>query len=291
MAEGATLLQLFEADTAGAYRVTGPACISLSGGRSSGMCTSKVIEAHGGQLPLDVHVLFANTGKERPETLDFVRECGERWGVRVVWLEYDGRDGKRDFREVTYETASRDGQPFEALINSKGAVPNLTSRWCTSVLKVRRIRAWMRAQGYEHWTDVVGLRADEPARVSKRRAASDDEVDYALPLADAGVTVDDVRAFWSAQPFDLRLHDGGGNCDFCHMKMAGTLLREARRDPAGVAWWSLMERRTGRRFAKGYSYDDLLAAATVPVERLTGQAKALALAESTEAAMPCACTD
>jgi 3'-phosphoadenosine 5'-phosphosulfate sulfotransferase (PAPS reductase)/FAD synthetase len=289
MSAGATLLQLFEGDTAGAYRVSGPACVSFSGGRTSAFMLAQILDASGGSLPPDVHVLFANTGKERPETLDFVRECGEHWGVDIVWLEYDGRGGRLDYREVSFETASRDGQPFEVLINHRGAVPNLVSRWCTSVLKVDRIRAWMRGRGYEHWVDLVGLRADEPARASKRRAACDDEVDYALPLADAGVTVEDVRAFWRAQPFDLRLESNEGNCDLCHMKMAGTLRGLIARDPSAAAWWSLMEQRTGRRFAKGYSYDDLLAAATVPVERLTGRAKALA--ESTEAAMPCACTD
>lgn len=218
MAErGATLMSLLggDSDDLGAYRIRGPACVSFSGGRTSGYMLARILEAHGGLLPIDVHVLFANTGRERPETLEFVRECGEHWGVDIVWLEYAGDGGRRAYREVDYASASRNGEPFEALINHRGAVPNLTSRWCTSELKVNRIRAWMRARGYEHWTDVVGLRADEPRRVTKRRAASDDEVDYALPLADAGVTVDDVRAYWRAQPFDLRVHEGGGNCDAC----------------------------------------------------------------------------
>ena len=34
-----------------------------------------------------------NTGKEMPQTLDFVQECGERWGLAIVWLEQNrGRD-------------------------------------------------------------------------------------------------------------------------------------------------------------------------------------------------------
>ena len=64
----------------------------------------RVLDAYGGQLPADVHVLFANTGKERPETLDFVRDCAVNWGVNIVWLERDGGapEGAR-FREVEYE--------------------------------------------------------------------------------------------------------------------------------------------------------------------------------------------
>lgn len=70
------------------YRLDTPAVVSFSGGRTSGMMLWHVIEAFGGTLPDDVKVVFANTGKERPETLDFVERCSQRWGVPVVWLEY-----------------------------------------------------------------------------------------------------------------------------------------------------------------------------------------------------------
>jgi 3'-phosphoadenosine 5'-phosphosulfate sulfotransferase (PAPS reductase)/FAD synthetase len=64
------------------YKIEGPAVISFSGGRTSAYMLRKVLDAHEGELPPDVFVVFADTGKERPETLDFVRECSKRWGVR-----------------------------------------------------------------------------------------------------------------------------------------------------------------------------------------------------------------
>lgn len=70
---------------------------------------------------------------------------------------------------------------------------------------------------------------------------------------------------------------------------AQQLVAALLRDPSVAGWWSLMERRTGRRFASAYSYDDLRAVALLPADRLTGRARALA--ENTDAAMPCACTD
>jgi len=197
------------------YFARGPACISFSGGRTSGYLLWQVLDAHGGTLPDDVHVVFANTGRERDETLDFVFACSVRFGVPITWVEYDGREGRLDFREVDAQTCSRDGEPFERLTDHKNALPNLTGRWCTQTLKVDRIRAFMRSRGYTEWTDFVGLRADEPGRVTKRRAAADDEVSYALPLYDAGVTEPMVRAFWRAQPFDLQLESNEGNCDLC----------------------------------------------------------------------------
>ena len=57
------------------YRVPRPAVVSFSGGRTSGYLLKHVLDAYGGQLPGDVSVVFANTGMERPETLDFVDTC------------------------------------------------------------------------------------------------------------------------------------------------------------------------------------------------------------------------
>lgn len=70
------------------YRLDPPAVVSFSGGRTSGYMLWHILESFGGKLPEDVRVVFCNTGKERPETLDFVERCGQRWGVPIVWLEY-----------------------------------------------------------------------------------------------------------------------------------------------------------------------------------------------------------
>lgn len=57
------------------YFITGPALISFSGGRTSGYMLRHILDAHDGTLPDDVVVTFANTGKEREETLRFVHDC------------------------------------------------------------------------------------------------------------------------------------------------------------------------------------------------------------------------
>ena len=44
------------------YLITGPAQIGISGGRTSGHMVYKILEAHGGALPSDVHLFFQNTG-------------------------------------------------------------------------------------------------------------------------------------------------------------------------------------------------------------------------------------
>jgi len=222
------------------YLIKGPAKISFSGGRTSGLMLWNVLQAHGGRLPDDVHVLFANTGKERPETLDFIHEIETRWRVDVVWVERADNDA--GFIEVNHKTAARDGAPFAQLIRERNFLPNPVTRFCTQELKIRVMKAWMLARGYEHWTNVVGLRADEPRRVSRIRASNEkDRWDVSLPLSDAGVSVADVDAFWAAQPFDLGLRKWEGNCDLCFLKGRAKRTRIMRDNPGSPDWWIDME--------------------------------------------------
>lgn len=212
------------------FEIEGPACISFSGGRTSGYMLRRILDA--GLRP-DVHVLFADTGKERAETYDFVRECGERWGVPIHWVAREAPPGV---------------SPFEQLISDRSYLPNPVMRFCTQELKIRPMKEWMLARGYEHWTNVVGIRADEPRRVAKMRAGNRERWEVALPLAEAGVTEAEVLAFWKAQPFDLQLQTWEGNCDLCFLKATAKRQRIMRDRPDLATWWIEQERRTGATF-------------------------------------------
>jgi 3'-phosphoadenosine 5'-phosphosulfate sulfotransferase (PAPS reductase)/FAD synthetase len=230
------------------FRLEGPAVISFSGGRTSGYMLWKIVQAHGGSLPPDVVVCFANTGKEMPETLDFVNECGERWGVHVVWLEYEGRETPANrWRVVTYETADRVGKPYEALTAQKAYLPNPVTRFCTSELKIRPMKLFaQQVLGWTDWTVALGYRADEPRRVAKLRAPHKEPFDRCAPLAEAGIAVGEVGAFWTAQPFDLRLPNMNGktmhgNCDLCFLKGGNQVLSLIREKPERAIWWMNQE--------------------------------------------------
>jgi len=99
------------------FKIIEPTVISFSGGRTSAFMLFKVLEAHDGILPAEAIVCFANTGKEEEATLEFVHDCALNWNVPIVWLEYQTE--KPNFRLVHYENASRNGEPFEDLINKK----------------------------------------------------------------------------------------------------------------------------------------------------------------------------
>lgn len=242
------------------YLIAGPAMISFSGGRTSAYMLHQVICAHGGELPSDVVVAFANTGKEREETLRFVHECGSQWGVRVHWLEW--RDGRPGFEEVGFNSASRDGEPFSALIAKKQRLPNWKERWCTDFMKVRTITAFAQSIGFEpgQYTEVIGLRHDEGYRILKGIANAEKHGRRCVyPLARAKVRKADVMAFWSAQEFDLGLEPWEGNCDFCFLKGRGIRKRLIRERPSVAAWWAQMEAQQGGFFDRRDLVADLIA--------------------------------
>ncbi len=156
------------------------------------------------------------------------------------------------------------GNPFLDLCMIKGRFPSRKAQFCTQELKLAPMKAWMLSMGYGHWTNVVGIRADEPRRVAKMRAAdgSKERWDVALPLAEAGVTVKDVNAFWAAQPFDLELRPWEGNCDLCFLKGQKKRIRIMEDRPDLAAWWVEQERRIGAKFrADSPSYAALLESA------------------------------
>ena len=109
------------------FKISQPTCISFSGGRTSAYLLWRVLQANGG-LPADTVVCFANTGKEVEATLRFVRDCAEHWQVPIHWLEY--RPSEPGFVVVDFDTASRAGEPFEALIRKRQYLPNPVARGC-----------------------------------------------------------------------------------------------------------------------------------------------------------------
>jgi 3'-phosphoadenosine 5'-phosphosulfate sulfotransferase (PAPS reductase)/FAD synthetase len=223
------------------FLITEPTCISFSGGRTSAYMLYKVLEAGGGQLPSDAVVCFANTGKEDEATLKFVYDCSVNWNVPITWVEY--RDADPAFAVVNYETASRNGEPFEALIRKRQYLPNPVTRFCTSELKIRSIHKYLKSIG---WTDHnetmdwIGMRADEQRRAAKIVDKS------RMPLVAAGVTKETVGEFWRNQSFDLELPNINGvtyhgNCDLCFLKGGSQVLSLIAEKPERGIWWARME--------------------------------------------------
>lgn len=229
------------------FKIDGPTAISFSGGRTSAYMLWRVLQSNDG-LPKNAVVCFANTGREEEDTLQFVRDCQERWNVPINWIEY--RNDENGYALVNFQTASRNGEPFEAIIKKRNYLPNPVTRFCTVELKIRAMHKHLKKLEWEEWDQFIGIRADEQRRVSKIRARGHStkttRETMCMPLADAGISVHDVNNFWNQQPFNLQLatYNGrtlAGNCDLCFLKPANQVLTLIKEKPERAVWWAKME--------------------------------------------------
>jgi hypothetical protein len=259
-------------------------------------------------------VVFANTGKERQETLDFVREVSLRWGVEIVWLEYHripaaeipagvfptkkrnenleekAEAGETDhwFRMVDFATAARNGEPFDELLEWMPSLPNAAGRACSAFLKIRTVNRYLFSIGAKEIRHAIGIRKDEEQRALDITATCEAFVDPYFPLVESGETELGVNAFWQAQPFDLALAQYEGNCDLCFLKRLAKRVRIARERPELVAWWKRWEERranagTGSVFKTGQPL--------TRIERLARQGTIDLGGLEDDVDLPCSCAE
>lgn len=220
--------------------------INFSGGRTSAYMTKRLID----EGLTDYIVTFQNTGKEMPQTLDFINECDKRWNLNIVWLEYRFGNG---VEIVTYETASRDGRPFaEAIAHKNFFLPNQRIRYCTQLMKIDTLRRYLKSIGITEYTNFNGIRYDEPRRWNKIKES---DFDVELPLVKWGITKKDVLDWWQTQDFDLKVNEPYGNCDCCFLKGKGKLAIIAKEKPELFDWWINQEKTS--TFKKDISYKQI----------------------------------
>lgn len=202
---------------------------SFSGGESSAEMAIRVKER---LRPDDaLRVVFSNTGKEDERTLVFIDRCDREYELGVVWVESVVNPRPRNVtthRVVTFETATRDGSLFEAMIRKYG-IPNKGFPHCTRELKLRPMASYLASIGWAPgtYTTCIGLRDDERDRFDADARAKR----YVYPLAQAGMRKADVHRAWDARPFQLGLREHEGNCTSCWKKSFRKLMTLAVEQP------------------------------------------------------------
>jgi len=230
--------------------------LSFSGGETSAYMTKWCLENLKDEY--EMVVVFANTGEEREETLEFVDRCDKHFGFDVVWVEavVHHEKGKGvTHRVVNFDTASRNGEPFEEMIKKYG-IPNQAYPHCTRSLKTDPMLDYMRdwctrkdwnVASYaeykmllKHGKDAtekmtswkpdyytaIGIRLDEFDRMN----ANAEKNKYLYPLVDNRITKKHINAFWDSMPFRLQLKGYEGNCKACWKKSDRKLFTLALED-------------------------------------------------------------
>lgn len=220
--------------------------INFSGGRTSAYMTKRLID----EGLTDYLITFQNTGKEMPETLDFINQCDKKWNLNIIWLEYRQ---PASFEIVNYKSASRNGRPFTELLNQRpSGIPNQYFRFCTMELKINTLKRYLKSKGITEYISYNGIRYDEPHRWSKAQENTE------LPLVKWKITKKDVIEFWNKQNFDLKINEPYGNCDCCFLKGKGKLMKIAKERPELLQYWIEIEKNSGRTFKKDISYQQIL---------------------------------
>lgn len=182
-------------------------------------------------------------------------------------------------------------------------------------------------KGGVEYVALVGLRADEPARVGrvKERNAGPEASGYEgehvyMPLVDMHVAADDVNAFWERQEWDLSLPPDSGlsNCVYCFLK-GGATLRKVHREmegvketglagygpvkgtPCDIAWWQRIEEDYGRDLVAeerviqsselAHDFLGFFGAGSEFSYRVLHEADEATLEQFDESLLPCDCTD
>jgi 3'-phosphoadenosine 5'-phosphosulfate sulfotransferase (PAPS reductase)/FAD synthetase len=225
--------------------------ISFSGGRTSGYMTKKILDTKSSDY--DIKVIFANTGFENEATLQFVHDCDTHFGFNTVWIEgvtNPEYGAGMTHKVVTFETASRLGEPFEAMIKKYG-ISNLEAPHCTRNLKRVPIQSYLKSIGWgvRDYDLAIGIRTDELRRVKDDKSRS-----VVYPLVDWFPSdKQDVLDWWEDQKFDLQLLEHQGNCKTCWKKSFAKLMRLHDEDRSQFDFFERMEEkypRVGAEFAK-----------------------------------------
>lgn len=220
--------------------------ISFSGGRTSAYMMWWLYNEWKDRDNWEMVTVFANTGKEVEGTLFFVDECSQEWGIPIVWVEAKCKDKNGvPFSEkgwsvkhkiITYETASRKGEPFEEMISILG-IPCQTAPFCSPQLKREPIKSFAKSIGWEDFYTAIGVRFDEQNRVNDNWISN--KIMYPL-IFNNPTTKRQVKEWWDKQSFDLNIHPDEGNCDNCWKKDFPRLARNMVRVPKTFDWWEEM---------------------------------------------------
>lgn len=219
--------------------------VSFSGGETSAFM-AWWLKKHKSK-EYDMIFVFANTGQEREETLQFVNWCDKQFELNIYWIETYVWHGERKgsgYSNTTYKLAKRDGEPFEAMIKKYG-IPNTAYPHCTRELKTNPIHALAKALGWKDYYTAIGIRVDEIDRLDKNRV----EKRFIYPLAQKEfipMTKPKINFWWKNQPFKLPLKGYQGNCITCWKKSDRKLYTIAQESERNFVFMGAMEAKYGK---------------------------------------------
>lgn len=216
--------------------------VSFSGGETSAYMLWWILKNWANKY--EIKVVFANTGQENEETLLFVEKCSKYFDVEVIWVEAvvnpENRKGTTH-KVVNFETASRNGEPFEAVI-AKYGIPNPATPHCNREMKLNTINSYMKSIGWKKYYSAIGIRVDEFDRMNAKR--KEKRLLYPL-ISEKPMSKAKINQWWNLQPFRLELKGYQGNCKTCWKKSDAKLYTLINENRSQFDFFEQMENKYG----------------------------------------------
>lgn len=249
--------------------------VTVSGGRSSAMM-ARHIQTSEKYKDFEKIYVFANTGQERVETIDFLKNIVKYWKIDLHIVEAVGSDVMGvgiNYKLVDFDTLSMNSEPFEAVIRHKNkgifdGLPNQESPYCSENLKTIPCKKFCdEIFGVNNYIKAIGYRKEDmPRRITFAEAKIDKTRIFPL-LTDFYVPIDnlELNRWWDKQPFKLGIHGKLGNCELCWKKSKNTLIDNIRYGTRSIDWWQRMEDKYGNTaFRERLSINNLVKLAEQP---------------------------
>ena len=249
--------------------------VTISGGRSSAMA-ARYIQTSEKYKDYEKLYVFANTGQERPETIQFLKDIVNFWGIDLNIVEgvYSDIMGVGvGYKLVDFGTLSMDSEPFTGAVMhyNKGVFDGLPfdqAPYCSRAMKADPCKKIAdEVFGVNNYIKSIGFRKEDmPKRITLTEAKVDKTRIFPL-LTDFDVIIGqkELNYFWAKQPFKLQIHGDLGNCELCWKKSDKVLIENIRKGAKTIEWWQTMEEKYGNTSFRGRkSINDLIKLASLP---------------------------
>ena len=263
--------------------------ILVSGGRASAMM-ARHIQTSKKYNDFEKLYVFCNTGQERPETIQFLKDMVKYWNIPLNIIEgvYSNERGIGvRHKVVDFDTLDMKSRVFSEMIAHLNkikwtGVPNTAIPYCSDYLKTRPSHSF--AKEIFSTTDYIkalGFRKEDmPKRISW--AEIKEETKRIFPLLtdyENPVSQFDLNIFFHDQPFRLMLHSKLGNCKYCYKKSLLNLIEAIKydldnNDTYTIDWYRNEQNKYGNLFFRdNLSIDDLVKMASNPITQLSFEFK------------------
>jgi cellobiose-specific phosphotransferase system component IIB len=243
--------------------------VTISGGRSSAMMARHIQTSEKYKDYNKVYV-FANTGMERYETIEFLKNIEKHWQIPLIKVEgvYSDVMGVGiKYKRVEWDELDMTANVFSQMIKhiNKGSfngLPYDQAPYCSEKLKNEPCKKLCdEIFGVNNYIKAIGFRKEDmPKRITFAEIKEDKKRIFPL-LTDfeSPIGQHELNKWWDEQPFKLGIHGKFGNCELCWKKSDSNLVDVIRYGTRFIEWWDNHEKQYGNTSFRGKkSINDLV---------------------------------